>query len=242
MKQIFKDKIINIDWNITDNKFLIKKLDYEKNISSSPLQRGDWGGSFEVIFLADLLEKRKNLEMLEKSKTKPATWGNVYSPKDELEIFEELFEWAIKNNKKIHIVWITLWKEIEILEEYYKKLWFFSEEINAFKVDFSEVLVSVSVKIENLMWRGSDYKRMWKEIFFNPPIRESWEVKNMFKWINRWVTAWIFIDEFKEEKQEFLNNEIIAEHILPITMAKVLNYNLADFWFKWEESDFVVKY
>jgi len=233
MKQVFKDKIINIDSNFWDKKFLIKKLNWEENISNN---------DFEVIFLSDLLEKRKNLEMLEKAKIKPAIWSNVYSPRDEFEIFEELFENALKNNKKIHIVWVTLWKEMEILEDYYKKLWFFSEEINAFKVDFSEVLISVSVKIENLMWRGSDYKRMWKKIFFNPPIRESWEVKNMFKWINRWVIAWIYIDEFDLEKQNFLIQQILQEHILPITMAKILNYNLADFWFTWKESDFIITY
>jgi len=233
MKQIFKDKIINIDSNIEDKKFLIKKLNWEKNISNN---------DFEVIFLSEMLEKRKNLEMLEKSKTKPATWSNVYSPKDELEIFENLFDNAIKNNKKIHIVWITLWEEIKILEEYYQKLWFFREEINAFEVDFSKVLVSASVKIENLMWRWSDYKRMWKKIFFNPPIRESWEVKNMFKWINRWVTAWIFIENFDLEKKDFLIEQIKTEHILPITMAKILNYNLSDFWFKGEEKDFIIEY
>jgi hypothetical protein len=31
-------------------------------------------------------------------------FSNVYSEKDELEIFNDLFEYAIKNNKKIHIV------------------------------------------------------------------------------------------------------------------------------------------
>ncbi len=233
MKQIFKDKIINIDEKIEDKKFLIKKINYKKTISNN---------DFEIVFLSDLLEERKNLEMLEKSKTKPATWGNVYSPKDELDIFKNLFENAIKNNKKIHIVWITLWKEIDILEEYYRNLGFFSEEINAFKVDFSKVLVSVSVKIENLMWRGSDYKRMWEKIFFNPPIREAKEVKNMFKWINRWVTAWVYIEDFNDEKREFLNEQIKTEHILPITMAKVLNYNLRDFSFEGEEEDFVIEY
>jgi len=242
MKQIFKDKIINIDSNIEDNNFLIKKLNYEKTISNN---------NFEVIFLSDLLKERKNLEMLEKAKEKPATWSNVYSSKDEFKIFKELFDDSLKNNKKIHIVWITLWEEIEILEEYYRKLWFFSDEINAFKVDFRKVLVSASVKIENLMWRWSDYKRMWEKIFFNPPIRESWEVKNMFKWINRWVTAWIYVSPptkgeleggFDSDKKEFLIEQIKTEHILPITIAKVLNYNLADFGFKGEESDFVVEY
>jgi len=233
MKQIFKNKIVNIDSNIIDNKFLIKKLDYEKNITSIDIK---------VIFLSDILEERKNLEMLEKSKSKPATWGNVYSSKDELKIFGELFDDAIKNNKKIHIVWVTLDEEIKLLEKYYTELWFFDEDINAFKVDFSKVLVSVSVKIENLMWRGSDYKRMWKEIFFNPPIRESWQVKAMFKWINRWVTAGIYIEDFDDKKIKFLNEQIKSEHILPIIMAKVLNYNLVDFWFRSVESDFIIQY
>jgi hypothetical protein len=31
-------------------------------------------------------------------------YSEVYSPKDELEIFLELFEYAINNNKKIHII------------------------------------------------------------------------------------------------------------------------------------------
>jgi len=235
MKQIFRDKIINIDDNITDKKFLLKKINYEKNISNN---------DFDVVFLSDLLEKRKNLEMVEKSKTKPATWANVYSPKDELEIFEELFNNALKNNKKIHIIWITLDKEVKILEEYYKKLGFFSEEINAFKVDFSKVLISVSVKIENLMWRWSDYKSMGKKIFFNPPIRESGEVKAMFKWINRWVTAWIYYTDLVSNKEykKFLNQEIINEHILVIILSKVLKYNLIDFWFKAEESNFILEY
>ena len=237
MKQVFKDKIINIDNNIEDNKFLIKKLNWEFSSQASPK-----GEEIFVVFLADLLEKRKNLEMLEKSKEKPATWSSVYWAKDELDIFKTIFDDAIKNSRKIHIVWITLWEEIKILEEYYKKLWFFSEEINAFKVDFFKVLVSASVKIENIMWRGSDYKKMWKKIFFNPPIREAKEVKNMFKWINRGVTAWIYIKDFDNEKKDFLVDQIKTEHILPITMAKVLNYNLADFGFNGEESDFIVEY
>jgi hypothetical protein len=57
-----------------------------------------------IIYLSDLLEERKNLEMLEKAKTKPASYSNVYSPKDELEIFEEIFNSAIEKKQKIHIV------------------------------------------------------------------------------------------------------------------------------------------
>lgn len=234
MKQVFKDKIINIDTNIEDNKFLIEKLEWEDSLASNE--------NFEVIFLGDLLEKRKNDDILEKVRQKPAMWGNVYSSKDELEIFKELFDFAIRNNKKIHIVWITLDEEIKILEKYYESLWFFSEDINCFEVDFSVPLVTVSVKIENIMYRGSDYKRLRDKIFFNPPIRESGQVKAMFKWITRWVTAWIYIKDFSEEVREFLQDQIITEHILAVNMAKVLNYNLAEIWFFWEKHDFIIKY
>ena len=234
MKQIFSDKIINIDNNISDNKFLIKKLNWEKNISSNT--------NIETLFLSDFLEKKKNLEMLEKSETKSATWWNVYSPEDELEIFKNLFTDALKNNKKIHIVWITLWEEINILEKYYESLGFFSDQINCFEVDFSVPLVTVSIKIENLEWKWSDYKKMWEKIFFNPPIRESGQVKAMFKWINRGVIAWIYIKEFNEEKKMFLEQQLNTEHILPTTLSKVLNYNLADIWFKSEQTDLILCY
>jgi hypothetical protein len=34
------------------------------------------------------------------------------------------------------------------------------EDINCFDPDFSVPMVTVSVKIENIIWKGSDYKRM----------------------------------------------------------------------------------
>jgi hypothetical protein len=96
MKKVYKDKIVNIkDASLFDNKFV---FEYINDIRIGNKK------DVKLIFLADLLEKKKNLEMLEKSKTKPATYSNVYSPKDELHIFEELFNNAIKSKKKIHII------------------------------------------------------------------------------------------------------------------------------------------
>jgi len=189
MKKVLKNKIINIEWTDKfDSKFLFSVLFLNH---PQPLLCKEGSKNIKIINISDLLEDKKNLEMLEKSKVKPASYSNVYSPKDELEIFKNIFNQAIEKKQKVHIVWITLKEEVEILEEYYTELWFFNEDINCFDVDFSKVLVSASVKIENLMWRWSDYKRMWSKIFFNPPIRESWEVKAMFKWINRWSIAGI---------------------------------------------------
>ena len=72
-----------------------------------------------------------------------------------------------------------------MLEKYYLELGFLREDINAFDVDFSEPLVTVSCHIENLMWKGSDYKAMREKIFFCPPVRESGQNKALFKGITR---------------------------------------------------------
>ncbi len=233
MKKVFSDKIINIDDNLFDNKFLFEVSLWLKDFKDL---------NIEIIFLSKLLEKRKNEEMLKCLDKKPAMYSNVYSPKDELEIFEELCNNAIKNNKKIHIVWITLKEEIVFLEKYYENLGFMREDINCFDPDFSKVLISASVNIENIIWKWSDYKRMRNKIFFNPPIRESGQVKAMFKWINRWVIAWINIWEYSKEKKDFLTNCILEEKILPITLSKVLSYNLDKIWFNLKKHDLIVEY
>ena len=233
MKKVYSDRIVNIDENLFDSKFL-----FEINNGLNMQEKSD----VEVIFLSDLLETRKNKDILKEVDKKPAMYSNVYSPKDELEIFEEIYLGAIKNNKKVHIVWITLKEEVLILEEYYEKLGFMREDINCFEPDFSNVLVSASVNIENIMWKWSDYKRMRNKIFFNPPIRESGQVKALFKGINRGVIAWINIWEFNQEKEDFLTRCILEENILPITLSKVLNYNLENAGLNFNKKELIVKY
>jgi len=77
MKKILKNKIVNIEnTDKFDSKFSFSVL-YYNNIDT-----------LNIVNLSDLLEDKKNLEMLEKSKTKPASYSNVYSPEDELEIFK----------------------------------------------------------------------------------------------------------------------------------------------------------
>ena len=233
MKKVFHDKIINIEnTDIFDNKFLFDYLECDYNSNKD----------IEVIYLSDLLENKKNIEVLEKVDKKPAMYSNVYSSEDELIIFTELFQNAIKNNKKIHIVWITLDAEIKMLEEYYTQLWFMREDINCFDPDFKVPLVTASVKIENIMWKGSDYKAQGKKIHFNPPIRESGEVKAMFKWINRWVTAGIYISRKTPEIELFLSEQIKTEKILPLAISKLLKYNLESIWFIWKNTELIVEY
>ncbi len=58
--------------------------------------------------MTELLSAYKNTDILEKVSQKPAMWSEVYSPKDELKIFEDLYETALKTKQKIHISGITL--------------------------------------------------------------------------------------------------------------------------------------
>ena len=76
MKKVFKDKIINIDENIFDSKFLFSYL-YSKYFSEE----------IEVFFMEDLLKKKENTELLNNLNWKFAMYSEVYSPKDELAIF-----------------------------------------------------------------------------------------------------------------------------------------------------------
>ncbi len=231
MKKIYKHSIENIKNTDTfDNTF---SIDYLANTSSE---------NVKIIYMRDLLESHKNEQVLERVKEKPAMWSEVYSPKDELEIFTKLLEQAIEKQEKIHIVWITLKEEIEMLEAYYTDLWFMREEINCFEVYFSVPLVTVSCRIENLMWRWSDYKAQREAIHFNPPVRESGQNKALFKWITRWTIAGIELWEFTDDKQDFIGKCIREEKILPLHMGKVLKYNLEDIWLEGEVKELQIRY
>ena len=234
MKKIYKDKILHIqDTPKDDNIFVFEYF-------SEPFTQDI--ADVEIVYLADLLEEKKNTQLLDQLKDKPAMYSNVYAPSDELEIFREIFESALAQKKRIHIVWVTLKKEIEMLETYYQQQWYFNEDINCYTPDFKDCLVTVSVKIENLMWKWSDYKRMREKIFFCPPIRESGENKAMFKWINRGVIAGIDFWEMSPEKISFLTASITDEKILPITLAKTLKYNLEDIGVNWDIWNFELEF
>lgn len=231
MKKIYSDKIVNVSGtDLFDATFVYEYLQWDKVQDR------------KVIFLADEAEKYKNISFLDKIREKPAMWGNIYAPEMELKIFKDFFDDAIAKNQKIHIVGVTLGEEIEILETYYQELGFLREDINCFDPDFSVPLVTVSVCIENLMWKGSDYKRMGEKIFFNPPIRESGETKAMFKGISRGVMAGIFIKNFDESVQKFLQQTIVNEDIMPLAMGKILCFNLEKVGIKGTKKEFLLSY
>lgn len=76
MKKIYKDKILNIpDTPLFDRIFCFDVLEIAQNKDR------------EVVYLRDLLEAKKNEAILPRLAEKPAMYSEVYSPKDELEIF-----------------------------------------------------------------------------------------------------------------------------------------------------------
>ena len=66
--------------------------------------------------------------------------------------------------------------------------------------------------------------------------------KAMFKWINRWVICEICIKIFDEKIKDFLKNVLLQEHILSLTLAKVLSYNMVEMWFIWKNIDFEIDF
>jgi len=216
MKYIHENSIANIpETELFDQIFRLKMSDIDTTQEK-----------VKVYFLGELLKEKKNTDLESHIKEKPSMYANMYSEADEWDIFSQLCEEALQTRTKIHIAWITLQKEIDFLEEYYTKLGYMRSDINAFRVDFREVLLSASVHVENLIWKGSDYKRMGEKIFFLPPIRSAGETKAMYKGINRGVTAHIHIPHFSEDIRIFLENCVKNEHILPLTLGKVLHHHV----------------
>jgi hypothetical protein len=93
------------------------------------------------------------------------------------------------------------------------------------------------------MWKGSDYKAWREKIFFNPPVRESWEVKAMFKWINRGVTAGVYCgSSIGIEQKIFLQNCLQEEKILSLTLARVLGINEIQSGLTGKNSELILEY
>jgi hypothetical protein len=232
MKHVLRQSIVQQGANLFEQKMLFDILTPSVHQTQKT----------QIICMRDLLLKRKNESILEKLTLHPAMWSEVFRPEDELEIFTEICDWALASWVKTHIIGLTLGQEIEFLEKYYTWLWYFREDTNTFQVDYTQVLISGSCYVENLMWRGSDYKRMWKKIFFCPPIREAGQVKNLFRGINRWSLAGIIIENLTEEVQNFLEFVVLEEHILPLHLGRVLKYNFEDLDFSWEVTSTTVAF
>lgn len=214
MKQIFENKIINIDSNF-DNKFLFE----------IPILR-----SFEnEIDLKIELEKFKNTELEVWNKYK--LWNEVYSPKIEFEIFEKNFLEAIIGNKKIHISNISLKEEIELVKEFYLKNKYFNSELNCFEIDFANCPVTIWVDIKNIFYSSKDYNTLWKNAFFVPPPREPKHQKAINSAINSNIISTISLTN---NETDILKEIILSEKINILKLGKMICFNYKKIGFNLE--------
>ncbi len=218
MKQVFENKIININKNYFDNKFIFS---LPKNLKAN----------FNVN-IVELLKKYKNENLNYKKNYK--LWNEVYSPKKELEIFKKIFDKAIKQNKKIHISNISLAEEILITKKLYFNLWYFNKELNCFNVDLKNCPITIWVNIRNIIYSFKDYNSKKEEIFFIPPPREPRHQKAL-KWaINSWIISTITLNDNKKESLNLL--ELIkTEKINLLKISKSLYYNFKKIGFAFDE-------
>jgi dihydroorotase-like cyclic amidohydrolase len=168
MKQITQNSIINIDENLFDGRFLFN-IPADKSFS-------------QEVDMSKLLMSTKNESLDYKKDYK--LWSEVYSPKDELNIFTEIFEDAVSSGKKIHISNISLVEEIDMAKDLYLKLGYFNEELNCFQIDFKNAPVTIGVNINNVIYSFKDYKELNEKILFVPPPREPRHQKAIKSAIN----------------------------------------------------------
>lgn len=208
MKKILENAIVNIDENYFDNKFLFEipvNLQYNREVDMS-----------------ELLGKYRNENLNYKKDYK--LWSEVYSPKDELRIFTEIFEDALENNKRIHVSNISLAEEINMVKKLYLDLGYFDKELNCFKIDFENAPVTIGVNIRNIIYSFKDYKSMREKILFVPPPREPRHQKVIKSAINSWVISTISLNN-REDESKYLVEIIKEEKTSLVRLARGLYYN-----------------
>lgn len=185
MKHVFSDRIILVkDTDPFDNQYL---FDVATDISS-PLEYD----------MAKLLAPYRNDRVEFGNDYK--LWNQVYPGQKELEIFQEIIEMALNQNKKIHISNISLREELEIIREIYERLGYFDAKENRFRLDFKNTPVTIGVNIRNLMYSTKDYKSERDAICFIPPPREPGHVKSLFAGLNAGIVSTIHINDIFKEK------------------------------------------
>lgn len=223
MKKILENAIVNIDENYFDSKFLFS---IPTNLHFD-----------EEVDISKLLEKYKNVDLDYKKDYK--LWGQVYSPKDELQIFTDIFEDAIANNKRVHISNISLVEEIDMVKKLYSDLGYFDKELNRFEIDFKNAPVTIGANIRNIIYSFKDYKSMREKVLFVPPPREPKHQKAIKSAINSWVISTVWLNSWAQER-EFLLEIIREEKTSLVRLARALSYNYQRRWFSYESSELIL--
>jgi len=220
MKKILENAIVNIDENYFDNKFLFQ-------VPTNLRFKGE-------VDMSELLEKHKNVDLDYKKDYK--LWSQVYSNKDEIKVFTEIFDNAIANNKRVHISNISLLEEIDMVKKLYSDLGYFDKELNRFEIDFVNAPVTIGVNIRNIIYSFKDYKFMREKVLFVPPPREPRHQKAIKSAINSWIISTIWLNSWAQER-EFLLEIIREEKTSLIRLARAIYFNFWHRWFSLESSE-----
>lgn len=185
MKHVFSDHITLIeDTDPFDNRYL---FDIATDISS-PLEYDM--AKLLMPYHNDRVEYHKDYKL----------WNQVYPGAKELEIFQEIIEIALNQNKKVHISNISLREELEIIRGIYEELGYFDAKENRFRPDFKNTPVTIGVNIRNLAYSTKDYKSQHENICFIPPPREPGHIKALFSGLNSGIVSTIHINDRVKEK------------------------------------------
>ena len=169
-------------------------------------------------------------------------WNQVYSPKDELKIFEGIVEKTLKENKKIHIENISLIEEVQIIRKLYLDLGYFNESLNRFEIDFKNAPITIWANISNLIYSFKDYNKFKTSIFFIPPPREPKHQKALKNALNSWVISTIKIEDKNQEKSlEFLKELINEEKINLLKLWRSLYFNYENIWYRLDKSEIIIE-
>lgn len=208
MKKITQNSIINIDENLFDNKFLF-------DIPVNPVWKNEIDLSLRLKeFKNENLEYKKDYKL----------WSEVYSPKDELRIFEELIEDTLSSNSKVHISNISLAEEVDIVRDLYLKLWYYNPELNSYEIDFINAPVTIWVNVRNIIYSFKDYKSLKDKMLFLPPPREPRHQKAIKAAINSWIISMLNLNDIHNESF-YLEDMLKQESINLIKLWKILYFN-----------------
>ncbi|MDD5376975.1 MAG: hypothetical protein PHH16_02550 [Candidatus Gracilibacteria bacterium] len=212
MKQILSHSITLIpDTDPLDNRYLFRIA----TDIASPI----------IIDLAELLKEFRNDRVEFRNDYK--LWNDVYPGEKELEIFQNISEKALAENRKIHIINCTLREEVQIIRELYDGLGYFDTKENRFMVPFSEAPITIGVNIRNLAYSTKDYKSKRESICFIPPPREPGHVKTLFAAINSGVISTLGVNDPTKEEQ-LLKELLDTEKINLTTFSQIVYGNFQE--------------
>jgi hypothetical protein len=147
----------------------------------------------------------------------------------------------VTSGEKIHIENVSLAEILEYIEKLYTKLWYFSDELNAFVVDFKNCPITIGVNIRNFAYSFKDYYILGKDAFFVPPPREPRHQKSIRSWLNAWLISTLHLNPGNAIKeQEIITMLLLEEKTNLLKLWQVLYFNFEKIGYTLESEDWII--